>query len=126
MTLLPRSESRPSVRIVISRAVTLAVVFAGLVFAGVLHGTPAVAHDRAAGIRSDVSDFTFSSFEGEYTLGRDDEGRSTLRSVETFVAEFPEFDQNKGIIRAIPEGYLGVDLHTNIGSVTDAEVNPVP
>lgn len=74
---------------------------------------------------SDVSDFTFSSFDGEYTLGRDDSGHSTLTAVETFVAEFPDVDQNKGIVRAIPQGYLGVNLHTDIVSVTDAAGNPV-
>jgi uncharacterized membrane protein YgcG len=84
---------------------------------------PALAAD--SGIRSDGSDFSFSSFDGEYTLGRDDGGHSTLTAVETFVAEFPDFDQNKGIVRAIPEGYLGVDLHTEIVSVSDADGNPV-
>ena len=94
---------------------------------GVLAGAFALPSAALAdGIRSDVSDFTFSSFDGEYTLGRDDDGHSTLTAVETFVAEFPDFDQNKGIIRAIPEGYLGVDLHTRIVSVTDADGNAVP
>ena len=88
--------------------------------------TAAVAQEPRTGIRSDVSDFTFSSFDGEYTLGRDANGNATLRSVETFVAEFPDFDQNKGIVRAIPEGYLGVNLHTDIVSVTDGNGNPVP
>lgn len=97
----------------------------GAVVAGVALA-PSASASAVPLVRSDVSDFTFSFFEGEYTLGRDDEGHSTLKSVETFVAEFPEFDQNKGIIRAIPEGYLGVDLHTEIVSVTDADGNPVP
>jgi uncharacterized membrane protein YgcG len=98
-------------------------VLLGIVFTGAMLSSSAPA---SAAVRSDVSDFTFSSFDGEYTLGRDEDGHSTLRSVETFVAEFPDFDQNKGIIRAIPEGYLGVHLQTEIVSVTDGNGNPVP
>ncbi|MCU1535273.1 MAG: hypothetical protein JWR53_1754, partial [Glaciihabitans sp.] len=33
----------------------------------------------SAGVRSDTSDFTFSSFEADYYLSRDAEGHSTLR-----------------------------------------------
>jgi uncharacterized membrane protein YgcG len=104
---------------------SIVAALAALVGALVLP-VPAFAADT--GIRldgTDVSDFSFRSFDGEYTLGRDGDGHSTLTAVETFVAEFPDFDQNRGIIRAIPEGYLGVDLHTRIVSVTDAAGNPV-
>ncbi|SFN75804.1 DUF2207 domain-containing protein [Mycetocola miduiensis] len=119
MSLQPRPDSR-STRRRSTAAIVLAFAAAGVLWLPV----PAVAADP--GIRSGVSDFTFSSFDGEYTLGRDDQGHSTLTAIETFVAQFPDFDQNKGIIRAIPEGYLGVDLHTQVVSVTDANGNPVP
>ncbi|MET0715476.1 MAG: DUF2207 domain-containing protein, partial [Mycetocola sp.] len=119
MPLQPTPDSR-STRRRSTAAIVLAFAAAGVLWLPV----PAVAAD--SGIRSGVSDFTFSSFDGEYTLGRDDQGHSTLTAIETFVAEFPDFDQNKGIIRAIPEGYLGVDLHTQVVSVTDANGNPVP
>jgi uncharacterized membrane protein YgcG len=74
-----------------------------------------------AGISTDTADFTFDSFEADYYLGRDASGHSTLQTVETFVAEFPDFDQNRGIIRAIPNDYDGVPLHTTVQSVTDAQ-----
>lgn len=115
MTPQPSPTSRPLRRM--GAAIAVGVIAAAIAL-------PTAAH--ADGIRSDVSDFTFSSFDGEYTLGRDHDGHSTLRAVETFVAEFPDFDQNKGIIRAIPEGYLGVNLHTDVVSVTDADGTPVP
>ncbi len=49
-----------------------------------------------------VEDFYFSSFHAEYELWRDDEGRSRMRVSETLVAEFPNFDQNKGLVRELP------------------------
>ncbi|WP_440583599.1 DUF2207 domain-containing protein, partial [Xanthomonas citri] len=72
-----------------------------------------------------MSDFTFSSFDGDYTLSRGGDGQAELRAVETFVAEFPESDQNKGIIRAIPDEFDRAPLHTEIVSVTDADGAPV-
>jgi uncharacterized membrane protein YgcG len=79
-----------------------------------------------AQVGADTSDFSFSLYAGEYFLDRDDAGHSTLRTVETFVAEFPDFDQNRGIIRAIPNDYDGVPLNTTVESVTDAQGSPVP
>ncbi|TFB54695.1 DUF2207 family protein [Cryobacterium tagatosivorans] len=79
----------------------------------------------SAAVRADVQDFTFSSFEADYSLSRDDAQHSVLRTVETFVAEFPDFDQNRGMIRAIPNDYDGVPLHTSVESVTDANDSPV-
>jgi hypothetical protein len=68
---------------------------------------------------SDVNDFTFDSFDASYRLGRDSGTHSTLRTVETLVAEFPSFDQNRGIIRAIPVDYDGHPTRIEIVSVTD-------
>jgi uncharacterized membrane protein YgcG len=121
MSPQPSSDPHPTSH---RRRLALVLALAAAAAAGVL-GLPAPALAADSSIRSDVSDFSFSSFDGEYTLGRDDGGHSTLTAVETFVAQFPEFDQNKGIVRAIPEGYLGVDLHTEIVSVSDADGNPV-
>jgi hypothetical protein len=67
-----------------------------------------------------TDDFTFKSFHGEYYLGSDSEGRSTLKTVETLVALFPDYDQNHGIERAIPTTYDGHPTSLKIASVTDA------
>lgn len=75
---------------------------------------------------ADTSDFTFDSFDADYTLSRDADGTSRLAVVETIVARFPDFDQNRGIIRAIPNDYDGVPLNTQVISVTDATGAPVP
>ncbi|MBX9471666.1 DUF2207 domain-containing protein [Microcella sp.] len=74
---------------------------------------------------ADTSDFTFDSFDADYTLSREADGTATLRVVETIVARFPDFDQNRGIIRAIPDDYDGVPLNTVVESVTDQNGTPV-
>lgn len=67
-----------------------------------------------------VDDFTFASFDAVYELGRDEAKRSVLVTTETLVAIFPEFDQNRGIRRAIPLDYDGHPTDIRIESVTDA------
>ena len=75
---------------------------------------------------ADVNDFTFDSFEAQYVLGRDDDGHSTLTTTETIVARFPEFDQNRGIRRAIPATYQGHTTSLEVVSVTDESGAPRP
>ncbi len=74
---------------------------------------------------ADTSDFTFDSYHADYTLTRAADGTSELAVVETIVAVFPDYDQNRGIIRAIPNDYDGVDLGTEVSSVVDENGNPV-
>ncbi|MDF0514853.1 DUF2207 domain-containing protein [Agromyces sp. H3Y2-19a] len=78
----------------------------------------------AIGPRAGVDDFTFSSFDAVYELSLDAEGRSMLGTTETLVAEFPEFDQNRGIRRAIPLDYDGHPTDLVIESVTDGTGTP--
>jgi uncharacterized membrane protein YgcG len=80
----------------------------------------------ATAASADTSDFTFDSFDADYTITRADDGTSHLDVVETIIARFPDFDQNRGIIRAIPSDYDGVDLGTVVNSVTDEKGAPVP
>lgn len=75
---------------------------------------------------ADTSDFTFDSFDADYTLSREADGTATLQVVETIVARFPDFDQNRGIIRAIPDDYDGVPLNTQVIGVVDQNGTPVP
>jgi uncharacterized membrane protein YgcG len=82
---------------------------------------PAVALDAAG---SGVDDFEFASFDAVYELSRDGSGRSALHTVETLVAVFPEYDQNRGIRRALVSDYKGHSTGIDIVSVTDG--NGVP
>lgn len=74
-------------------------------------------------IPTGVNDFTFDSYSAEYYLTRDSDGHAQLRTVETIVARFPQSDQNHGIIRAIPNYYDGVPLHTRVTGLTDENGN---
>jgi uncharacterized membrane protein YgcG len=73
-----------------------------------------------------VDDFEFASFDALYELSRADDGRSHLRTVETFVAVFPDFDQNRGIRRALVTDYKGHSTGLDLVSVTDENGVPRP
>jgi len=75
---------------------------------------------------ANVNDFTFDSFEALYILGQDDDGHSTLTTTETIVARFPDFDQNRGLRRAIPATYQGRTTSLQVLSVTDESGAPRP
>ena len=66
------------------------------------------------------NDFTFDSFHADYALGLTGDGRSELAVTETLVAQFPDFDQNRGILRVIPAVYDGHPLRIDVKSVKDA------
>lgn len=73
----------------------------------------------AAPAQASVNDFHISDYQAELRLGRDSEQRSTLTTTETITAEFPDFDQNHGLERAIPTTYRGHKTHLQIQSITD-------
>ncbi|MDH6180629.1 putative membrane protein YgcG [Microbacteriaceae bacterium SG_E_30_P1] len=109
------------VRIAAVAAIVLAPLF------GVI-GAPSAdaAQPDPRTVANGVEDFTFESFDAQYYLDTDDSGRAKLRVVETIVALFPDFDQNRGIIRAIPLDYDETPLHLSVVSVTDENGTPVP
>ena len=53
-------------------------------------------------VNASTEDFYFSDFTADYYLSRGEDGVSHLRVVEQLTTEFPNFEQNKGIIRQIP------------------------
>ncbi|GAA1220440.1 DUF2207 domain-containing protein [Rhodoglobus aureus] len=85
------------------------------------------AHPHAAPgiVRAGVDDFEFDTYDADFFLDRDGEGRSTLRTIETFVAMFPA-NQNKGMRRAIPDYYEGAPVTVSNISVTDEAGTPRP
>jgi uncharacterized membrane protein YgcG len=79
-----------------------------------------------AAVPADVDDFTFASFDAVFELSRDAAKRSVLETTETLVAVFPEYDQNRGIRRAIPLDYDGHPTDIRVESVTDEDGTPRP
>jgi len=80
----------------------------------------------ASAASADVDDFSYSSWDSQYEVSLDADGRAQAHVTETVVAEFPQFDQNKGIIRGYPERFEGAGLDLRILSVKDSEGRDVP
>ena len=101
-----------------------AVALVALPLVGV--ATPATAASAVSCNQGDDADFSFESYDADFFLDIDENGRSTLTTVETFVAVFPDIDQNQGMRRAIPLEYQGAPTDVSVQSVTDGEGNPRP
>jgi uncharacterized membrane protein YgcG len=113
-------------RILRALACAAAVAAASLVFTAC--GTDAAAARIEAGriAPAGLQDFAFDSLDVDYTLSRAEDGTSRLTVVERFVAVFPEFDQNHGMQRLIPDSYNGAPLFPELVSITDGDGTPRP
>lgn len=101
----------------------LARVAAGLVVGVILAGTGAL---PALADAEDTQDFTFDSYSAQIELSRDADGVGVARVTETFVAVFPDHDQNRGMQRRIPQDDDWTPLHPTLESVTDEAGEPRP
>ncbi len=68
-----------------------------------------------------VNNFEITSFSADYYLSKDDENYAQLRIVEKIEAQFPNFDQNHGIERALPKKYRGQWLGLEVKSISKAD-----
>jgi len=73
-------------------------------------------HNAAA---ATTNNFRITSYDIQYELSRDSEGRSVLKTKETVVADFPQANQNHGLERAIPSNYDGHSTSLDLQKVTD-------
>lgn len=80
--------------------------------------------DATSAAAADLNDFVIESFTGEYQLGVDESGRSSLRTTEHVVAVFPDYDQNRGLRRDLVRVYDGHDTSLQLESVTDETGKP--
>jgi len=78
------------------------------------------------GAQASVDDFYFDSFDAKFEISSDKDGVATLEVKETLVAVFPEYDQNRGLIRYLPSWYNRMPLETEILSLTDGAGNERP
>lgn len=106
------------------KAIGVGALLAGLVAMLTLPVLPAVASASEQAVPSDVNDFSFESFDADYYLDLDEQGYVHTRVVETIVALFPP-QQNRGIIRAIPDESRGYPLNLQMLSITDENGTPV-
>ncbi len=96
-----------------------------LALAGLAAAAPASSATTPGAVPAGVDDFTFESFDAQYYLDLDDRGYVTTRVVETIVALFETPNQNRGIIRAIPDEAFDFDLDIQLQSITDESGAPV-
>ena len=105
-----------------TRRLLAAIAAAALVLLPALPAAASTVLPHRAGwaaLPGDTSDFEFQSFDAVYTLTRGADQHAALDVVETAVAVFPSIDQNRGIIRSIPDYYGDVFLDTQVLGVTD-------
>ena len=110
-------------------AVGIAAVLAGVGISAASASAPAGATSAAsASAPSDgnVDDFSFDSWHSDFRLSAADDGTSRLQTTETIVANFPQPNRNRGIVRVIPTHYEGDPTRIQIDGVTDADGDPVP
>ncbi|MFS0866467.1 DUF2207 domain-containing protein [Microbacterium sp. 179-B 1A2 NHS] len=70
---------------------------------------------------ADVDDFVFESLDVDFTLTRDASGVSRMDVVETFVAVFPDADQNRGMRRVIATEFRGQPVRPSVDTVVDGD-----
>ncbi|MGK0720668.1 DUF2207 domain-containing protein [Leucobacter sp. W1478] len=75
---------------------------------------------------ANVDDFEYDSWHVSYQLDVDEDGRAVARVTEQLVAVFPDFDQNRGIVRALPLSYERADAAPRDIAISDAAGKPVP
>lgn len=73
-----------------------------------------------APVHASTQDFTITSFTADYYVSRASDNVSEMRVKEKIIAQFPtEYDQNHGILRALPQVYNGHSLELAVQSVKD-------
>jgi len=77
------------------------------------------------GVSAADGSYTVKSFHADYYLGADKEGRSTLKTVETLVVEFPADGSRQAVTQALPEQNDGHPNSLKIVSVTDQAGHPI-
>jgi uncharacterized membrane protein YgcG len=68
-------------------------------------------------VSADVNDFVIKEFRADYYLSRDENGNSNLKTTETIIVEFKDYDQNRGIERALPLTYDGHSTSLEVLSI---------
>lgn len=86
---------------------------------------PIFSAERAVAQSSSAQNFSILDFSADYFLDRNSQKTSVLSVNERIIAQFPNYDQNHGILRAIPQRYQDHTLSLKINSVKDDKGNPL-
>lgn len=70
---------------------------------------------------ADTENFTITNFSTDYHVSKNSDGVGQASITETITAQFPDFNQNHGLRRAIPEVYKKNSLGLKINSVKNQE-----
>lgn len=70
--------------------------------------------------------FSYRTWDAVVEIDVTKAGRAIAHVTESIVAEFPDTDQNRGMVRAIPQDFLGASTNPRDFSVTDEHGAPVP
>lgn len=100
---------------------TLIAVVCG-VFLSLMMATTVAADETS----EDVENFRYASWQVHYDLSVTPEGRAQAAVSEELTAQFPDVDQNRGIIRSLPLRYQSAPAAPEDISVTDGSGNAVP
>ncbi len=79
-----------------------------------------------AAVRANVQDFDYESWDVAYEISVDESGRALAHVTETLTARFPDYDQNRGLVRGIPAKYEGSSTDPRDFRVTDAGGAAIP
>lgn len=74
----------------------------------------------------DLENFDYAAWDVTYDIGLDTQGRARAAVTESLDVQFPEVDQNRGIIRSLPLRYQSAPAAPENIAVTDADGQPVP
>ena len=77
-------------------------------------------------VHAGVQDFVIKDFSADYYISRNDQKTSQVKVEEVIQAEFPSYDQNHGIERALPETYQGHTASLEITGVTNESGQAYP
>lgn len=73
--------------------------------------------------KASVDDFSITNFSADYYLSRNEIKTSALDVSEKIDVQFPNYDQNHGILRAIPKSYQGHTISLKVNSVKNSNRN---
>ncbi len=71
-----------------------------------------------------VNNFVIDSFDSDYYITKDANNVSQLKVTEVIKATFPDYNQNHGIERAIPDSYKDNSLNLKIVSISNGQGEP--